>query len=135
MHLEPLVTFANLALGTRQRVFLVCLGMQEDGEILAHRFVTQLDHLLGRGAHHNVVAVLDRQAQQFVADGAAYYVGFHAVIIYQNDCDSGCRRCGSGNCSSSRGPRTPWLPAGSGKRKGSPFRKHYPAAWKAGYRA
>ena len=53
--------------------------MQENREIPADRAEAGGDHVLGRGADHDVVAVLHRQAQQFVAHRAADDVGLHAI--------------------------------------------------------
>ncbi len=77
VHLESLVALSGFALGTRQGVFLVRLRVQEYREILADRLVAQRDHVVGRGADDDVVAVGQRQAQQPVTHCAADDVGFH----------------------------------------------------------
>ncbi|CFN99637.1 Uncharacterised protein [Bordetella pertussis] len=68
---EPLVAASRLAFGARQRVFLFRARMQEHGEIAAHRDEAAPRHVLGRGAHHDPVAIAGRQAKQVVAHRAA----------------------------------------------------------------
>ena len=77
MEHEALVTGRGLALGARQRVFLLRDGMQEHGEVFTDRTEALLHHLLGRGADHHVVMILHRQSQQGVAHGAADNVNLH----------------------------------------------------------
>ena len=48
---ETLVAARGLALGARQRVFLMGLRMQEHREILAHRLKALPDHVFRRAAH------------------------------------------------------------------------------------
>ena len=71
MHGKALVAGGGLALGAGQCVFLVALGVQEDGEILADGLKALGQHLVRRGAHHHPVAVAGGQSQQFVTDGPA----------------------------------------------------------------
>ena len=75
------VAGAGLALGARQRVFLMTVGMQKDGEIGPHLPVAGGPHLLGRGAHHDPVPVLDRQTEQLVAYAATYLEDLHHAIL------------------------------------------------------
>ena len=63
---EAFVTRPYLALGAGQGVFLMGLGMEEDGEVLAYQAVAEVQHLLHGGTHHHPVPVHHRQAQQFV---------------------------------------------------------------------
>jgi hypothetical protein len=62
---------AGLALGAGQRIFLVRSGMQENREILAHRLEAARQHILGRSANDDVIAILNRQTEQLVADRSA----------------------------------------------------------------
>src|SRR4030095_7645249 len=83
VHREALVPTAALALGAGKRVLLVRLGVQENREILADRLEAERFHLLGRGADHHVVLVLQREPEQLVAHRAADYVGLHS---YMSNC-------------------------------------------------
>ena len=69
--LEAAIAAAVLALGARERVFLVRVRMQEHREVLADGHVARGEHHLGRGADHHPVAVGDRAAEQLVAHRAA----------------------------------------------------------------
>ena len=71
------VTAPAFSLGARQRVFFVRLGMQENGEVAADRLVALRPHDFRRCADDDVVAVFDRQAEQFIADGAADQIDLH----------------------------------------------------------
>ena len=84
----------SLAFGTGQRIFLMRLRMQEHREVAPDRRKAARQHVLGRGADHYPVAVLDRQTEQFVAHGTTHCVDFH------------------GNCSTpvSPCPRAPIMP-------------------------
>jgi hypothetical protein len=75
---EALVARRGLALGAGERVLLVRLGVQEDGKVRSDGTKAATGHLLGRGADDDVVAILDGQAQELVAHGAAYDEGLHA---------------------------------------------------------
>jgi hypothetical protein len=55
--------------------------MQEHGEVAAHRFVTLGHHFLGRGAHHDMVAVAGREPQQPVAYRATDEIDLHAWMM------------------------------------------------------
>ena len=77
INLETLVAARGLALGARQGVFLPRLRVQEHRKVLAHPLVAQAGHVLRRGADHDVVAVLDREPEKFVADRAADSIDLH----------------------------------------------------------
>ena len=68
---ETAVAPGHLALGARQRVFLVGVRVQKDREILAHGLVALFGHLLRRGAGDDPVHILNRAAEQPVAHRAA----------------------------------------------------------------
>ena len=74
---EAVIAACSLAFGACECIFLVRFGVQKHREVFADRFVAELDHLLGSRADHDIVAVLYRQAQQFIAYGTAYRVDFH----------------------------------------------------------
>ena len=74
---EAVVARRGFALGARQRVLFVGLRMQEHRKIAPDRTETQPHHLLRRCADHDMIAVLHRQAEQFIAHRAADHVGFH----------------------------------------------------------
>ena len=68
---ESFVAGRRLALGARERVFLVCFGMQKHRKILADRPVAERRHLLGRRADHDPIAVgFQRGVQTRPSDGA-----------------------------------------------------------------
>ena len=77
LDLETLVAARRLSLGARERVFLVRLRVQEYREILAHRAIAQLLHLLRRGTDHDVILVGDRPAEQPVAHCPSDRVDLH----------------------------------------------------------
>jgi hypothetical protein len=52
--------------------------MQENREILADRAKALCPHHLGRSANDNIIAILYRQTEQFVANGATDGKDFHA---------------------------------------------------------
>ena len=74
---EAVIAGRRLSLGARQRVFLFRLGMEEDREIGADGDVAERAQRVGRGADDDPVAVLNRQAEQAVAHGAADDVRVH----------------------------------------------------------
>jgi hypothetical protein len=53
--------------------------MEEDRKILADRLEALGDHLLGRGADHDVVALLDRQTEKLVSNCSANEVNLHLL--------------------------------------------------------
>lgn len=74
---EAGVAVAGLALGARERVFLVGVRMQEDREVAADRAEAAREHLVGRAADHHPVTILHRQAEQGVAHRPAHDIGLH----------------------------------------------------------
>ena len=80
MEYEAGIAGRCLAFGPRKCVFLMRLWMQEHREIGADRPVAGIEHLLRRSTDHDVIAVFYRQAQQFVANAAAYCITLHAGI-------------------------------------------------------
>src|SRR5437773_12487767 len=80
MHREALVAAAALALSTSERVLLVRRGVQKHREIAADGLEAEADHLLGRRADDDVIPVLHRQAQQFVAHRPADDVRLHSAM-------------------------------------------------------
>src|SRR5439155_21528678 len=75
---EALMPASGLALGARQRVFLVRLGVQEHGKIAADWTKPAGEQLLRRGADDNVISIRDRSSEQLVAHRAADAIGLHA---------------------------------------------------------
>jgi hypothetical protein len=66
------IAHAVLALGARQRIFLMGLGVQKHRKVAPHGHEAARAHLLRRGADHHPVRVVDGQAQQCIAHGTAY---------------------------------------------------------------
>jgi hypothetical protein len=58
----------GLALGARQRILLVGGRVQEDRKVLADGPEASGQHLFGGRPDDHVVTILDRQAEQFVAN-------------------------------------------------------------------
>ena len=77
MEREAVVARRGLALGARERVFLLRLWMQKDREVAPHRQKAGVDHLLGRGADDDPVAIVHRRPEQRVAHRAADHVKPH----------------------------------------------------------
>ena len=69
--LEAAIAPSVLALGARERVFLVRFRMQEYREVAAHRAESRRQHRLRRHADDDVVTVGDSAAEKFVADDTA----------------------------------------------------------------
>jgi len=67
----------GLALGARQCIFLVCLRMEKNREVLAYRPETRGDQLVRGCAHDDPVAIPVGAAEQLIADAAADDVGLH----------------------------------------------------------
>src|SRR4030095_15236731 len=67
VELEDMIAARSFALRTRERVFLLRLRMQENGKILANRFVSEFQHIFGCRTHDDGVAIFDRQSEQLVA--------------------------------------------------------------------
>ncbi len=74
---EAAIATAALALGPRQRVLVVRLRMQEDGKVAADRTVACRDHLFGRSADDDEIAIGDGAAEKLVAHRAADTVSLH----------------------------------------------------------
>ncbi|GAO26293.1 Nitrogen assimilation regulatory protein NtrX [Alicycliphilus sp. B1] len=81
LHDEAAVAAPALALGARQRVFLVRLGVQEHGKVAPHGHEAARHHVLGPGAHDDPVVVIDGAAQKPVAHGAAHHVDLHGSSV------------------------------------------------------
>ena len=77
--LEAAVAAPVLALGARERVFLVRVRMQEHREIATHRPVAGRDHDFGRRADDDPVAIGAAAAEQLVAHRAADAVDAHRL--------------------------------------------------------
>ena len=74
---KAVITGRGLALGARQRIFLMGLRMQEHRKIAADRAEALLHHLFGCGADDDVIPVLHRQAEHLVTHRTADNVDFH----------------------------------------------------------
>ena len=74
---DPAVTVALLTLAAGKRVLLAGSRMQEDREVTPDRAEAAREHLVGRAADHDPVAILDRQPEQGVAHRPADDVGLH----------------------------------------------------------
>ena len=57
MHHKAFVAGRGFALGACQRVLLAGRGVQEHGEVFAHRCEAFGHHLFGRAAHHHPIAI------------------------------------------------------------------------------
>ena len=68
-----------LALGARERVFLLRVGMEEHGKIAAHRAEPGCRKHLGGGADDDPVAVPRGSAEEFVANGTPDPVDLHGL--------------------------------------------------------
>src|SRR5262249_56887190 len=75
---ESVVAGAALALGARQRVLLVRLGMQEHGEVTPDLLHSLARQVFGGAAHDDPVTLFRRSAQELVPNGAADQIHFHA---------------------------------------------------------
>ena len=81
VHDKAVVAARGLALGPRQRVLFARARVQEHREVATHGQETLGHHLLGRGPHHDPVAILHRQAEQAVAHRAADHVNLHRASL------------------------------------------------------
>ena len=77
MHGKAVVTPRGFALGARECVLFVGVGVQEDREVTPHGLVALRHQGLGRAAHHHPVAVRPSEAHQGISDCTADQVGFH----------------------------------------------------------
>ena len=78
---EAVIARRRLALGARQRVFLLGLRMQEHGEVAAHRPVTGVQHLLRRRTDYHPVMVAHRPAEQAVTHATSDGKDLHAASV------------------------------------------------------
>ncbi len=78
---EAAVARAHLALGARQRVFFLGLGMQEYREIAAHGNVSGAFELSRRGAHDHPVPLGHLATEQAIPDRAAHQVHLHGRML------------------------------------------------------
>ena len=74
---EAAIAGRGLALGAREGVLLVRLGMEEHREVGADRLIAGREQRVDVGADENPVAVDDRQAEQCVANRAADEIALH----------------------------------------------------------
>lgn len=74
-YLEALVAARRFALGPGEGILLAGRRVQKYRKVLAHRLIAELDHELRRGSHYDMIAVAHRQAEQFVAQRTADYIG------------------------------------------------------------
>ena len=71
------VPLAGFALGARQRVLLMRIGVEEHREIFADLLITQCQQLRRRGAHHHPIMIDHRDVEQAVANGTADQINLH----------------------------------------------------------
>ena len=120
--LEPAVSVAMLALGSRQRVFVLRFRMQEDGKVAADRTKARREHDLRGGADHGEIAVGVLATQQFVAHGAADAIDAHGL----RQRAPAHREPGHGStCGRSRMSRRLGMRGVSGRRRRGIRRTHY----------
>ena len=81
LRVEAIVPGAGFSFRARQGVFLAAAGVQEYGEILAHRTEVLIKQLLRRSSHHHPIALAHGQPQDFVANGAAHQIDFHRKSV------------------------------------------------------
>ena len=81
MHGKAAVALGRLALGAGQRIFLTAGRMQKHRKVFAYRHIALGCQGFGRGADHDPVAVLHRQAQQGIANRTADHVNLHAPSV------------------------------------------------------
>ena len=74
MHAEADIPVAGLALGTRQRVLLLGLRMQEDREVPPDRPEATRLHVFHRRAHHHEVTLVPRPTQARITHRAAHAI-------------------------------------------------------------
>ena len=74
---KTFITMSRLALSTRQRIFFFRDRMQKHRKIRAHGLEALRHHFIRRGADDNIVPVLNRQAEKFVAHRATDEINFH----------------------------------------------------------
>jgi len=74
---EAGVAATALALGARERVFLLCLRVEKNREVPPHRAEPPREHGFRGFTDHHPVAILDRKAEQCVANRTAHHKGTH----------------------------------------------------------
>jgi hypothetical protein len=79
VELEAVIAAGGFALGARERVLFVGVGMQKNGKVAADRAEPELDHVLRRRADDDVIAVFYRKAEKLVTHGPADLVDLHRV--------------------------------------------------------
>ena len=85
---EAGIARAGFSFGTRERVLLLRMWMQEHREVLAHGAKALCQHVGCGAADHDPVAVLDRQPEQGVAHCAAHYIALHQPYRSSSAMDS-----------------------------------------------
>jgi hypothetical protein len=80
---ETMVAAAGLAFGARERVLLAGPRVQEHREVLADRFVAQVEQVLRTAADDDIVAIAHRQTEQPIAHRTTDKKSFHAPILYK----------------------------------------------------
>ena len=78
---KPRITTTALALGSRERIFLVGLRVQKHRKVFAHGQKFCRQHVIDRRAHHHVITVMRRQPQELVPYAAADLINLHHAII------------------------------------------------------
>ena len=88
---KAVVAAALLPLGAGERIFLVRLGMQEDGEIPAHRLEAERKQLFRGTTDDHMIAVADAASEQLVSHRAADAVRLHGIesTIARSGCEPG----------------------------------------------
>ena len=100
---EAVITRCGLAFGAGEGVLLFGLRMEKDREILAHRLVTEIEHLLRCGTDHHPVAIPWLQSQQFVTDGAADEIDLQRLNLFLPVSVAGGNGCACLHSSDNRG--------------------------------
>ena len=77
---KTVIARSGLALGARQRIFLVALRMEEHRKIPTHLFEAAPAHVFGCGAHHHPVTIRHRQAEALVAYRPAHQIHFQTLF-------------------------------------------------------
>ena len=79
IELEAVIPQRRLAFGARQRIFLLRARMEEHRKILTDRTKALRDHLFGCSPDHHIVAILDGQSQQSIANRSPNHVDLHTT--------------------------------------------------------
>ena len=75
---ESAIARRDFPLATRERIFFVAVGMQEDREVAAHLAIAELQQLLARSADDHPVALPHRHAEHGVSNRTADQIHLHA---------------------------------------------------------